>query len=101
MKKGELKLKIEHGLMNLIPEWFDEPIYQAFAKTIVKANINKFDNMIDLITDDSGNVLVDDIINNLSDIQIDLTKYSSLLPNRILLLSKQDIINIIKNGTDN
>lgn len=99
MKKGEFKIKAVNYINKLIDNWFDSNTLQdnlarSFAKTIVKANQNKYDNVIDMLTDDNGNVLVEDLLNNFNlndNIEMDLTKYSSLLPNKILLLTPNDI----------
>ena len=108
MKKGELKIKVSNYFNKQIDEWFDtntlqDNIARTFAKTIVKANQNKFDNIIDMLTDENGDVLVDDLLNNFEfkDFTIDLTQYSSLLPRKILIFSKSDfeqLKNAIKKG---
>lgn len=108
MKKGELKMIITNHLNKQIDGWFDtntlqDNIARSFAKTMVKANQNKFDNIIDMLTDETGDVLVDDLLNNFEfqDFTIDLTQYSSLLPRKILIFSKSDfeeLKNAIKKG---
>lgn len=108
MKKGELKMKIANHLGKQIDGWFDtntlqDNIARSFAKTMVKANQNKFDNIIDMLTDENGDVLVDDLLDNFEfkDFTIDLTQYSSLLPRKILIFSKSDfeeLKNAIKKG---
>lgn len=108
MKKGELKMIITNHLNKQIDGWFDtntlqDNIARSFAKTMVKANQNKFDNVIDMLTDENGDVLVDDLLNNFEfqDFTIDLTQYSSLLPRKILIFSKSDfeeLKNAIKKG---
>lgn len=98
MKIDELKASVEAGLNGMMDAWFEEPLHKAIGRTVIKANINKFDSMLELITDADGNVLIDDIIDSLGDIEIDLTKYSSILPKRILLLSKADMKKIIQGG---
>ena len=108
MKKGELKMIITNHLNKQIDEWFDtnslqDNLARTLAKTMVKANQNKFDNIIDMLTDENGDVLVDDLLNNFEfqDFTIDLTQYSSLLPRKILIFSKSDfeaLKNALKNG---
>ena len=108
MKKGELKMIITNHLNKQIDEWFDtnslqDNIARSFAKTMIKANQNKFDNIIDMLTDENGDVLVDDLLNNFEfqDFTIDLTQYSSLLPRKILIFSRSDfeaLKNALKNG---
>ena len=97
MKKGELKIKVLNYFNRQIDMWFDsnslqDNIARTFAKTIVKANQNKFDNIIDMLTDENGEVLVDELLDNFEfqDISIDLTQYSSLLPRKILIFSRSD-----------
>lgn len=99
---------ITNHLNKQIDMWFDtntlqDNIARSFAKTMVKANQNKFDNIIDMLTDENGDVLVDDLLNNFEfqDFTIDLTQYSSLLPRKILIFSKSDfeeLKNAIKKG---
>ena len=99
---------ITNHLNKQIDMWFDSNSFQdniarTFAKTIVKANQNKFDNIIDMLTDENGDVLVDELLDNFEfqDISIDLTQYSSLLPRKILIFSRSDfeaLKNSLKNG---
>lgn len=95
MKTSEVKAVIVKHLNKLIGEWFaDKPLIQAIAKTALQANINKYDNILEMLTDEKGNLLVDELVNNLGvkdGYQIDLTTISPLLPSRIILISKSDI----------
>jgi hypothetical protein len=99
MKTNEVKAVIAQHLNKLITEWFgDKPLIQAIAKTAVRANINKYDNLLEMLTDEKGNLLVDELIDNLGikdGYEIDLTAISPLLPNRVILISKQDIDGLI------
>lgn len=97
MKKGELKIRVQDFLNDMIGQWFgDNKLFEGVAKTILKANINKYDNVIDMLTDADGNVLVEDLLNNIGDsfigngIEMDLRKFNSLLPNRVLIFDKSD-----------
>ena len=105
MKIEDVKAIVYKHIDNLISEWFsDKPLFKGLAKTILQANINKYDYLLDMITDKDGNLLIDELVNNMGDAiekgyEIDLTNISPLLPNRILLISKEDIqalINEIK-----
>lgn len=99
MKKSEFKLKAINYINKLIDNWFDTNTFQdnlakSFAKTIVKANQNRYDYIIDMVTDENGNVLIEDLLNNFNfneNIEMDLTKYGSFMPNKILLLTPNDI----------
>lgn len=102
MKKEELKDKVIGFLDEMIDEWFDgngiqETVSRKVAKTVLKANRNKFDSYIDLVTDENGNVLVKDLFDSyeFSPIEIDLKKYSYMLPNKVLLFT-QDDYNILR-----
>ena len=109
MNKGELKMIVSNHFNKLIGEWFDtnsiqDNLAKTFAKTILQANINKYDNIIDLVTDENGDVLINELIDNIpfEDIKIDLTTFNiPLLPRKILIFSKQDFERIkqeIKKG---
>lgn len=100
MQTSEAKAVIVKHLNKLITEWFgDKPLIQAIAKTALQANINKYDNLLEMLTDEKGNLLIDELINNLgikNGYEIDLTTISPLLPNRIVLISKEDIESLIR-----
>lgn len=82
-------------------DWFnDKPLIQALGITVVQTNVNKFDGLLDMLTDSEGNVNVDGLIDNLggildNDYTIDLTTISPFLPSRILIISKDDIKGLI------
>ena len=82
-------------------DWFsDKPLIQAIGITIVQTNVNKFDGLLDMLTDESGQINTDALIENLGsileqDYTIDLTTISPYLPNRILIISKEDINGLI------
>lgn len=108
MVKSELKEIISKFMIDMMDEWFDDnQLFKALGKTVIQANVNRFDGVIDMLTDENGNVLINELIENIGDtfigngIQIDLTKYSSFLPPKVLLFSKNDwnnLINEIKKG---
>lgn len=83
-------------------DWFsDKPLIQAIGITVVQTNLNKFDGVIDMLTDENGNVNIDGLIENLGnvveqDYTIDLTTISPYLPSRILIISKNDIKDLIE-----
>ena len=82
-------------------DWFaDKPLVQAKGITVVQTNVNKFDGVLDMLTDENGQVNIDGLIENLGgileqDYTIDLTTISPYLPNRILIISKSDINDLI------
>lgn len=100
MQTNEVKAVIVKHLNKLITEWFgDKPLIQAIAKTVLQANINKYDSILEMLTNEKGELMVNELINNLgimNGYQIDLTTISPLLPNRIVLITKEDIENLIR-----
>lgn len=100
MKLNEVKQVIEKHLSNLINDWFaDKPLIKGIAHTVLNANINKYDNLIELITDEKGDVMIEELVNNLNlnnGYEIDLTTISPFLPARVIIISKEDIEAIIR-----
>lgn len=99
MQLNDFKEVITKHLNRLISEWFsDIPLFKALALTVIKANINKYDNLLALLTDENGDIMIEELITNLNirnGYEIDLTTISPLLPSRVLIISKQDIENIL------
>lgn len=99
MQINEAKAVIHNHLTKLINEWFgDKPIVKALAKTVLQANLNKYDNLLEMITNEKGDIMLEELIKNLGLVegyQIDLSSISPLLPNRILIISKEDIQQIL------
>lgn len=100
MQTSEAKAVIVKHLNKLITEWFgDKPLIQAIAKTALQANLNKYDNILEMLTNEKGELMVNELFNNLgimNGYQIDLTTISPLLPNRIVLITKEDIESLIR-----
>lgn len=99
MQLNDFKQVIRTHGERLINEWFnDSPVFKALAMTMLKANINKYDNYLNLLTDENGEIMIEELITNLNirnGYEIDLTRISPLLPSRVLILSKEDIDAII------
>lgn len=108
MKKEEFTTNVLKQLNVLIDDWFDsntvqDQITKALAKTVLETNVNKVQPMLDIFSDENGEVRTDILMKHLEDvlpekIEIDLKRYINLpfIPNKILLLSKEDIIKMIK-----
>lgn len=106
MNKDEFKLVLMQYLDDMCDKWFDQNSIQdilckSLANTIIGANIDKYDSYLDYICDKDGNVCINDLLDNLIDnfvpYKIDLTQYNiPFLPNKILLIGKQDLI-LLKN----
>ena len=101
MTKVELKDILSRKIITLMRDWFsDKPLIQALGITMVQTNINKFDKLFDALTDESGQINTDALIENLGsileqDYTIDLTTISPYLPPRVLIISKEDINDVI------
>ena len=100
MQTSEAKAVIVKHLNKLITEWFgDKPLIQAIAKTALQANLNKYDTILEMLTNEKGELMANELFNNLgimNGYQIDLTTISPLLPNRIVLITKEDIESLIR-----
>lgn len=101
MNKTQIKDIISKKIITLMRDWFsDKPLVQAIGITVVQTNVNKFDGLLDMLTMEDGNVNIDALIENLGgileqDYTIDLTTISPYLPQRILIVSKEDIKGLI------
>lgn len=119
MKKSEFKLRALNYINNIIDGWFpndtfNDSIVNGIAKTAIKANQNKFDDMLDVITDDKGELLIEDLLKNIGSnfigdngVKMDLREfarpflgnYVAMLPNKILIYTKEDfndLVNIMR-----
>lgn len=101
MKKTEVKKIVSDYLIKLMGDWFpDKVLVRAFGITAIQANINKFDGIIDMISDENGDVNIDGLVENLGDyldkdLTIDLTTISPLLPNRVIIITKNDMSTLV------
>lgn len=101
MTRTQIKDIISKKIITMMRDWFsDKPLIQALGITIIQTNVNKFDSLLDILTDENGNVNVDGLVENLGilieqDYTIDLTTISPYLPARILIISKEDIKGLI------
>lgn len=113
MKLPELKNKVYDYACNMLDQWFDnEKLVSSIGKTVLKANINKYDEYFTYITDEKGNVLLNDFVGNIKTIipedgyQIDIRKLAfdnnispfivRMLPNKILLFTREDLDELIR-----
>lgn len=111
MKISEFKLKTLNGVNNLIDTYFSgtdikDKFINATLKIFVKQNINKYDNIISMFADENGEIAAADIIEEYSKVfgdngfMFDIRNYikndiiKSLLPNKALIIKKEDFENI-------
>lgn len=97
MKKEELKPILKDFLTDMMNEWFDDkPLWKTLGNSLISANIDKYDNVLDMFADKNGDIDIEGILNSVGDVmedvyKIDLQEFSPLLPSRLLLISKEDI----------
>lgn len=107
MKIQEFKTVVSDFLKGMIEQWFpDKVLVRGLALTLIDANVNKFDNLISLFADENGDIDMDALIKNMGDAaeqgyQIDLQQYHPMLPNRILLITKEDVNELFKKLSPN
>ena len=94
MKRNELKPVIGDFLKGMMEDWFpDMPLFKGIGLAIIEANINKYDFLIEMFEDENGDINIDSLRRNIpsNEIKIDLKKFSSILPNRIIIITPNDI----------
>ena len=113
MKVQEFKLMLLNKLYTITDEWFDTNTLQdrfinGTLKTIIKANKNKYDNLINMFADENGDIDLSEMRNQLINviperIEMDVNEITSkwnipsyLIPNKLLLLTRKDILDILK-----
>jgi hypothetical protein len=112
MKQEQFIQHIINQLNSILDEWFDQNTLQdqatkAIVKTMIEANKHKFNTMLNVVTDETGEVRTDILMKHLEDmlpasINIDLQQYADqfnipkmFVPNKILILDKSDIRNLL------
>lgn len=111
MKITELKLRIITSIDNLIDKYYGDPtmldkFVNATLKLLVQQNANKYDNVLNMFADENGNIDAHTVVSTYANmlegegITVDLRRYvpgyiGSMLPNKILILRKEDIMDIL------
>lgn len=109
MKINEFKTRAISGIYQLIDNIFDstslpDKMCNGICKQVVKSNINKYDSFLNMICDENGHIQVDEIEKIIPEhFEIDMEDISRrwdipswMIPKKILLLTREDILNIIK-----
>lgn len=101
MKRPEFKSAVSDFLTNMLGQWFpDKPFVKGLGISLVNANINKYDTLLELFEDENGEIDIKGIIENMGSLneplKIDLRQYSPLLPNRTLLITQDDFNELLK-----
>jgi hypothetical protein len=112
MKAGEVKMRLSNAVFNLVDTYFggsaiNEKFVNSTLKIIIKQNLYKIDSMLELFSDQYGEIDIHEIIkeySNMIDEQgfvFDLKKYvdndmiKGLIPNKVLIIKRDDILNIL------
>lgn len=113
MKIGEVKMRLSNSVMGLIDTYFsgnalNEKFVNSTLKLILKQNLYKIDSILSLFTDQNGEINTDEIVAEYSKmidengIVFDLKKYidndliKTIVPDKVLILKREDILNIFK-----
>lgn len=113
MKISEFKLKIHSGLNNLIDTYFgsnsvSDKFFNATLKILVKQNIHKYDDVLEMFADENGEINAMDVIDEYSKVfpdegfVFDVRNYvkndlmRSLMPNKALIIKKEDLKQIFE-----
>jgi hypothetical protein len=112
MKAGEIKMRLTNSVIELIDTYFgahnmQEKFINATLKIILKQNIYKVDTMLNLFADKDGDINFQEVVTeyaNMIDengIVFDLKKFiddetiKNLIPNKILVIKREDITNLL------
>ena len=112
MTISELKLRLNTSLNGLIDTYFGnanvtERMINATLKMLVKQNINKADKAMMLFADENGEICPKEILQMYAEqigddgITLDIREWihndfiKNMLPSKVLLLKKEDILNLI------
>ena len=112
MKISEFKLRAVNGINNLINDYFgsnniSDRFINSTLKILVKQNMHKFDNILEMFADENGEIAVATMIEEYSNIigeqgiVFDIKQYiksdfiKNLIPDKVLVIKKQDIINML------
>ena len=112
MRTAEVKLKLVNSANKLIDTYFGMPtitekMINATLKVLVKQNIHKADGILKMFENEYGEINPQEILveyaNQIDEngIAIDIREYvnndtiKQMLPNKILIVKKDDILNLI------
>lgn len=112
MRTAEVKLKLVNSANRLIDTYFGMPtitekMINATLKVLVKQNIHKADGILKMFENEYGEINPQEILveyaNQIDEngIAIDIREYvnndtiKQMLPNKILIVKKDDILNLI------
>ena len=112
MKTGEIKIRLFNALMTMIDTYFGAPsmsekFINSTLKIIVKQNINKIDSMLDLFTDENGDINAEEIISEYAEMfdesgyvfnikdYIENETVKKFIPDKALVIKREDVLSIL------
>lgn len=112
MKTGEIKIRLFNALMAMIDTYFGAPsmsekFINSTLKIIVKQNINKIDSMLDLFTDENGDINAEEIISEYAEMfdesgyvfnikdYIENETVKKFIPDKALVIKREDVLSIL------
>jgi hypothetical protein len=112
MKPGEVKMKFCNSVMNMIDTYFggtaiNEKFINSTLKIILKQNLYKIDSVLNLFCDQNGDINASEIVAEYANMLgengyiFDLKQYidndmiKSLIPDRVLVIKREDILNFL------
>ncbi len=113
MKISEFKIRLSNTANSLIDTYFSsnaltEKFINSTLKLIVKQNIHKIDDMLELFTDANGEIDANSVVSEYAEMLgpegmvFDLKEHvnnelvRNMLPDKVLIIKKDDIMSIIK-----
>lgn len=104
MKRNDFKSVVSDFLKGMMEQWFpDKGFIKGLGWSLIDANVNKFDNLLQLFEDENGEIDAVGLIKNMNieePIKIDLQQYSPILPHRVLLITKDDINDLLNHVSE-
>jgi hypothetical protein len=112
MKTGEVKMRLMKAVMGMIDTYFcsnalNEKFINSTLKILVKQNAYKIDSVLELFADKDGEINATEIVAEYANMLdekgyiFDLKQYvdndmvKSLIPDKILIIKREDILNIL------
>lgn len=112
MKTGEIKIRLFNVLMTMIDTYFSAPsmsekFINSTLKILVKQNINKIDSMLDLFTDENGDINAEEIISEYAEMfdesgyvfnikdYIENEAVKKFIPDKALVIKREDVLSIL------
>lgn len=112
MKAGEIKMRLFNTVITMIDTYFgattmSEKFINSTLKILLKQNIGKIEPMLELFSDENGEINAEEIINEYAEMfdesgyVFDLKNFienetvKKFIPDKVLVIKREDILNIL------